>query len=123
MSYEAALVALLNPATPGRVYRIRLPQNAVTPAQTYQRISTVHGYEHRGDDQLPTVRVQVDCWADDPDVADTVADAGPRSLSGHSDNFFQRIEVADDRELDEPDIGLYRRSVDLMLAFREEPAP
>jgi hypothetical protein len=119
VSYEAALVTLLNTATPDAVYRGELPENAPLPAQSYTRVDTVKGYAHDGDDRLPTVRVQVDCWANDADAADTVADAGPRALSGYSDDFFQRIEIADDRELDEPDNGIFRRMVDLLITYSE----
>lgn len=120
MSYEERLVELLE--TAGTVYRIRLPINAELPAQTYQRISSPHAYDHSGDVGLVTARVQVDCWALDPDVADELANAGPLALSGRADDFFSLIEVADDRELDEPDTGIFRRSVDLMLTYPEEAA-
>lgn len=119
MSYEAALVALLDPATSSRVYRMRLPENATLPAQTYSRVSTDHDYVHEGDTGLETVRVQVDCWANDPDAADATAVAGPLALSGYSDDFFQMIEVVNDLELDEADTGIYRRVVDLMLTYSE----
>lgn len=120
MSYEEALVALLEPAVEQRVYRIRLPEDAALPAIVYQRIGTPHEYDHSGDIGIVKTRVQVDCWADDPDVADDLATTGPLALSGYSDDFFQMIEVAGDQELDEPDTGLYRRAVDLMLTYRED---
>jgi hypothetical protein len=100
------------------VYRAPLPQKSALPAITYQRISTVRGYAHDGDELLLTVRMQVDCWAATPDDADTLAEAVTGALSGYSDDYAQRIEVADDREFGEEEVDIGRRIVDLLITYR-----
>ncbi len=118
MSLEAFVRGRLLPVNP-RVYRQRLPQNVTLPALTYQRIGSVRGYAHDGDDRLPEVRVQIDCWARDPDDVDTLAEGVTAAMSGYSDATYQRVLVDDDREWDDPETKLFRRIVDVLVTRRE----
>jgi hypothetical protein len=117
MSVEVFLTTTLEPLFSNRLYRMRLPIEAVLPAGTYQRIDTEPKYTHDGDAHLPTARFQIDCWAADPDAADDVADLVRAALSGYSDDTYQSIFLADERELDEPDVGIYRRSIDFFITY------
>lgn len=118
MSVESFLFGKLTAVHP-RVYRVRLPQSATLPALTYQRISTGRDYNHGGDDLLPEHRMQVDCWARDPDTADTLATGVTTALSGYADATAQRVFITDDREWDDPETQLFRRIVDVLIAYRE----
>lgn len=119
MSLESLVTAMLEPLCESRVYRLTLPPAAQLPAISYQRISTVRGYAHDGDDQLPVVRLQLDCWAADPDEADALVDSVVATFTGYSDDTLQRVQVEEDREMDEPDSSAYRRTVDLLVAYAE----
>ena len=120
MSLEETLVNMLDPIFSNRFYRAELPQDAQLPAGTYQRISTTRGYTHGGDDHLPSIRMQVDCWGADPDSADDVAAAVTLATSGYSDDEFQMIEVLDDSAFHEPSVPIYRRSIDLRISYAED---
>lgn len=120
MSVEEFLVQQLEPFVGQRVYRQQLPIDAQLPARTYTRISAPHTYTHDGDDGLVKARFQIDNWADDADAADDVADDMIERLSGYSDPIIQSVMVADDRELHEPEVGVYRRSIDIEVAYQEE---
>lgn len=120
MSLETWLVGKLEDVCP-RVYRKRLPQSVTVPALTYQRISTVRGYELSADDELPTSRMQVDVWTRGADDADDLVASLVSTLSGYSDADVHRVEVEDDREWDDL-VGathdLDRRIVELLITYR-----
>lgn len=99
-----------------RVYRRRLPETATLPAITYNRISTAPEYSHDGDSGIPTIRFQIDAWADNPDVADELAEAAYARLSG------RRIEggstfIAGDGDDDNAESGTYRRILDVTITW------
>lgn len=118
MSQETFVVGKLEAVNP-RVYRYRLPQKVTLPALTYQRISTVRTYNHDGDDGLPTVRWQVDCWARDPDVVDTLAEGVTATFTGYADATRPAVFIGNDLEFDDVDSGLFRRIVDVLVTYRE----
>jgi hypothetical protein len=123
MTPEAWLVGELGQCGAGeRVYRRRLPETVVLPAFSYTRITTVGEYTHDGDSDLPTIRFQVDCWADDPDAADVLAIAAKGRLSGTRGPGGQpsAVYIDNDAETDDDESRTYRRVLDVMITWAGE---
>lgn len=50
------------------------------PCITFSRVATTYGYTHDGPDALYPIRVQVNCWALEPQDARAIADSVRASL-------------------------------------------
>lgn len=107
-----------------RVYPIMMPQQPTLPAITYQRISTTDRYAQDGSQDLPTVRVQINC------VAATLAAAGALSAAvrtaldvqhgttwdGHAIGASRRVGSV---TLFEPSIEAYMLADDYLITFAD----
>lgn len=67
-----------------RIYPMQVPQGAVLPAVTYQRISTIRAQDLRGSTGLADPRIQVDSWAESYTTAKAVAQEVRRALDGYA---------------------------------------
>jgi hypothetical protein len=74
----------------------------------------------RHEDNLPTKRIQIDCWSTSVDEARAVADA-IRSLfhyyERHNISGIQGVFITDEREDYEPDTLLHRVSSDYLVHY------
>lgn len=117
---RAALVSLVG----DRVFPRKLPQDAALPAIVYRRIGpTERALSQSGPDGLADARFQFDIWADDPDVADAVAEQLRLVLHGYRGSMGE-VEVGvsrvvNDLDEDEPSTGLFRRILDAQIQHRE----
>lgn len=131
MSLGAGIFARLDGATSAgsRVYPLALPQGAARPAITWQLVGgegplVTHADAHDGTATRPRyerARVQFDCWADTWLGADRLADELLRLVHG-SRGAWGAVPVGAaflETDLDErdPDLGTYRRIVDVMVQF------
>ena len=115
---DSAVAALIGT----RFYPNTAPQNPTKPYCTYQPISEFRRPTMRHDDNLPSARVQIDCWSTSVDQARAVADAiralfhyyEPESISGvqgvFADNGFEGYE---------PETLLHRVSRDYIVHYAE----
>jgi len=115
--------ALADPTVAGliatRFYPHQLPQTPTLPACTYFRVS----YRRVDAIDIPTVRVQVTCWASTYSGARTLADA-IKKASGHRKGTSAGLDicyssVANDLELRDATTGYFYVPVDFMVTYRE----
>jgi hypothetical protein len=97
------------------------------PAITYQRLGSTRPQHFEGRSHPTATRIQVDCWADDHDEAETVFDAVRVALDMKTSVFehqIQKIQIVDgsDQFIPEPDTELYRFTADY-LVHHAEAAP
>lgn len=106
-----------------RVYPLELPQGVTLPAITYQRISGPRVRSQSGPSGLAHPRIQLNCWARDYAGAVQLADVVRRALDGYRGAMGSTIVQASflDNDLDghEPDTGLWRRTLDVILWHEE----
>lgn len=69
-----------------RIYELRVPYTAPMPAITYQKIDAGYFSTLTRSLSIARPRIQVNCWADTPDVAREVAQAVRASLDGYDAN-------------------------------------
>ena len=143
---EQALVARLG-AVSGvtslvstRVFPMRAEQNSTRPYLTYSRVDTPERASAMGTDAgVAAALMQVDIWASTQlsmlNVAEAVPLAlqrwrGTQSISGGGsvdvlDTFLQRDadEPDDDPKGDGSSDGLFRRSMDFLIWYREAAVP
>lgn len=109
-----------------RVYPRRRPSGAVFPLITYTRIDTRRGQSHTGPDGLAEPRIQFDIWAADPDTADAVAEQLRLALNGYrgqmGDVEVGSAFVVGEHDDDEPELGFYRRVLDVQIQHAEAVA-
>jgi hypothetical protein len=109
-----------------RIYPNELPQGAALPAIVYQRISTVRFSTHDDapdKERLARPRIQLTCWAEDPDAAEDLGDEILSALSGLKDTIdgirIDAVLIENDLGDQEPDSGRHRRIIDV-FAFHAE---
>ncbi len=134
MSVRAAFAALLGsqPAVAAlvgsRIYPLVLPRRSRTyPAISYQMISdTLAADAADGTLEAHQARLQVNCWALTYAAADALAEAVVSALRGASDRAADPpiVDIHDVTRLDDhdpdagdPETGLYRQIVDLMVLY------
>lgn len=119
---RASLVSLVG----ARIYPLRLPQDPILPAVTYQRIGGPREEALGSDPGFARQRIQVDTWALTYASAKAVAKQVRLALERWSDDaasprvidsFIER-----DTDLDEPDVENYRVSQDYLVIHAEEVA-
>ena len=92
LSNYAGLTALVD----GRIYPSIMPQNALCPAVTYNRVSTMPISALGSDTILTRYRFQIDVWAETFKDASEVADQAQKALQRQSDdNGFEDIYIED----------------------------
>jgi hypothetical protein len=135
MTLGDGLYAYLSPvlSVGDRVYPITLPQGAVLPAVVYQLVGG-EGPLHSHSDAPEGVevrisyqrsRVQLGCWADSVRAAELLAAEVERAVDGFT-GFWGGVPIASalvDVSLDDyrPDIGKYRRIVDVLVQWTAIP--
>ena len=137
MSLGPSIFGYLDGATSAgsRVYPLALPQGATRPAITWQLVGgegplVTHADVRDGGVARPRserVRVQFDCWADTWLAADRLADELLALVHGFRGTWGDvpigsalKETDLDDRD---PDLGLYRRIVDVMVQFTAGTGP
>lgn len=124
LAAQPAVTALVG----NRIYPLLLPRTGrVYPAITYQAISDPPAAEAEGGTlEAREARVQVNCWATTYAAADAVADAVVSGLRLNSDrsaatpilNAYDVTRLDDhDPDAGDPETGLYRQIVDMMVLY------
>lgn len=108
---DATVAALIDE----RVYPVSLPQTAVLPAVTYQRVFGTEGITHQGPSGLERTRIQFDCWATTYAEATALAEAVTDAL-----RVYPEARIANVMDAPEPDVALRRRLVEVSIWHREE---
>jgi hypothetical protein len=116
---QPAVTALIG----ARLFPLRLPQGAAFPALTYQRVAGGEDVTHQGRSGLGRARMQLDCWAATYGQAIALADAVKDALVGYRGAMgatpFAAGRLANEIDLDEPDLNVYRRMVEVPLWVAE----
>ncbi len=107
---QPAIAALIGE----RVYPLVLPQGAALPAITYQRISSVRESSHEGPSGLAHPRFQLNCWSGTYAGARAMADAVRPSVNA-TRSLGQATFLVDDHDDYDPETGLYRVILDVIL--------
>lgn len=109
MSFQSALRdALANhpevaPLVADRIYPRRLPEGWMAPAITYFRVSSSPVLSQEGV-SLDNPRIQIDCWANDPDTAEELSIAVRHALAGRwPTSMAQSAIPISDQNVDDPD--------------------
>lgn len=123
MSFEATVHAIgtadatLNALINGRLVRDSLPLNYPLPAVVYRRIAGAPEMAHDGPAGVAIIRLQFDCWADNPGTAEELATAVEGAYGGYRATAFGRkvdgARVVANVSFPEPDTQLSRRIVDV----------
>ena len=117
-----------------RVYPLTLPQGAVLPAVVYQLVGgegPLHSHGDAHDGTAPAgssyqrSRVQLGCWADRARAAEVLAAEVERAVDGFTGSWGA-VPIASalvDISLDDyrPDVGKYRRIVDVLVQWTATP--
>ena len=116
-----------------RVYPLMLPQGAVLPAIVYQVVGGEgplhsHGDAHDGPDagaSFRRSRVQLASWADSARAAELLATEVETAVDGFS-GTWGAVPIASalvDTSLDDwrPDVGRYRRLLDVLVQWTRTP--
>jgi hypothetical protein len=130
-AYLLADAAISTAVGGARVYPLRLPQGQLLPSVVYQRVSGQGVHHNQGPSVLTRPRLQIDCWAADPDAAAALADLVKERLDGFRGPMpfgadsppatvtVQGIFFEDERDLFDADAQLYRVSRDYWVWFEE----
>lgn len=122
---DPTLDALLS----GRIYPGIAPQGASLPRLTYNRISTQDDQAMDGPAGLPQTRLQIDVWGDSHDAVRAIVARLLALLNGTGGAWGDAWVACSEREdqrtsyeppVDASDQGVYRESVDLVVAYNED---
>ena len=114
-----------------RIYPLQLPQDVTQPSIVYQRVSGQGSHHMQGPSSLTRPRLQIDCWADNPDDAAALADLVKVRLDGFRGTIpygsdspqatvnVQGVFFEDERDLFDAATTLYRTSRDYFFWFDE----
>lgn len=102
-----------------RCYPIRLPQEPVLPAITYQRIDAPRIVTHSGGGALVASRFQISCWAATYAEAIELAERVKAAFGNWHRAYGGTAIVQTQADLYEPDTGVYHVPVDVILWYRE----
>ena len=110
------------PALGGRVYPLKLPQNVLYPAVSYQRISGLRISAFKRDATPVDATIQVDIYGEHgkgyeafESIVQSVRAALQRQASGNAIDMFLTAERDDYEE----DTELYRKAYDVRVWYRE----
>ena len=110
------------PALSGRVYPLKLPQNVLYPAVSYQRISGLRISAFKRDTTPVDATIQVDLYCERGNgyaafmgYALSVRVALQRQASGNAIDMF----LAAERDDYEEDTDLFRKTYDVRVWYRE----
>jgi len=132
MIIEEALVTQLEIAATtadARIYPQPLPQQATLPAITYLRVSSVREYTLSGPDHLPSVRFQLNCWADTLSAVLILKEEVRSALDGWNASsglmggaggvVVQACYLVDERSTYEPAPSRYVEQLDFIVTHNE----
>jgi hypothetical protein len=110
-----------------RIFPLMLPQQAVFPAITYQRVSTVRNerdgsYSHDGYSGMGWARFQVSIWSDDYGQITELAAAMRAFLHAFVTspwNGQPMNKLLNEMDTDEPERDLFQRIIDARIWFQE----
>lgn len=112
--------------SPVRVFHDMAREGMARPYVVLQRISTQHIENLQNSAGLALARTQVDCWADEKDDCDNLAEEVRKSLQGFAgtvNGIEIRVDgIDEERSLPEPpmagrDRPIYRWSFDVMVWY------
>lgn len=123
MTLEAGFKAFMTERLPAvHVHPLRLPHTPLLPAITYRVIDTVPSPSHGGPSGLLTPRIQLDCYADTHEAAVALGAAVRGHLDGFvgtwGDTIIRPCLLEDERDIDEPNVKLWRRMLDFRITYR-----
>lgn len=102
-----------------RIYPVLLPQAPTFPAMTYQRVSGSRVQSLTGPSGMAHPRFQIDCWAQTYDGAKELAAAVMTELDGYrgtmGDTRVGGVIVYGDRDIYEPDVEIFRVTIDITI--------
>lgn len=114
-----------------RVYPLVLPQGEKRESIVYSRISGLGDHHMQGPSGLSRPRIQIDCWAQNPDAADELGRLVKERLDGFQGSILwgenspqeaiviQGIFFESEREGYDDASWLYRSSKDYFVWFAE----
>ena len=114
-----------------RIFPIKLQQGQTNPSIVYSRISGLGDHHSQGASGLSRPRMQIDCWAQDPDVADLLARLVKERIDGFQGSMLwganspdeaivvQGIFFDSEREDYDDNVSMYRSSKDYLVWFEE----
>jgi Protein of unknown function (DUF3168) len=106
-----------------RFYHLRLPDEAVLPASTFQRIDASRVYAHATAGGLPRARYQLTHWGATPMDAQALADAIRHRLDGFHGTMsgvrVDSVECVDGPDLDDPETQTFRSIRDYFMQHTE----
>lgn len=113
-----------------RIFPLRLPQGIREPSIVYRRITEVGDHHMKGPSGLTGPRMQIDCWAPDPDQAEQLANLvkarldgyrGPMAAPGSPPDVIAVQGIFFDSSRDDYDgtAELYRVSRDYFVMYEE----
>jgi hypothetical protein len=116
-----------------RVYPLTLPQGATLPAVVYQLVGGEgplhsHGDAHSGDGagaSFQRSRIQIACWAESARAAELLATEVKQVVDGFTGTWGP-VPIASalvDTSIDDwrPDVGRYRRMLDVVVQWTRIP--
>lgn len=110
-----------------RIYPEFIPQNRPVPAIVYQRILKETPYHLGGQGTLVAPRIQLSCWADDPDTRATLAELVRNRISGYQGNLgglsplgeTEGIIIVNELHDHESETGRFRALLDVKVWHQE----
>src|SRR5580765_3330794 len=106
-----------------RFYHLRLPDEAVLPASTFQRIDASRVYAQSLAGGLPRARYQLTHWGTTPMAAQSLADAVRKRLDGFHGTMsgvrVDSVQCEDGPDLDDPETFTFRSIRDYFIQHTE----
>lgn len=115
LSTVAAITTYVGASSSARIYPVYLPQDPTLPAMSYQRISSQPQVSMGGFCNLDNPRIQIDCWATSYSAVKGMAEAVRDAMMSAAG--FNALEISD-QDLFEPDLEIYRVSIDFSCWFK-----
>jgi hypothetical protein len=114
-----------------RVFPLKMPQGETRASIVFTRVSGLSGVTSSGAERVARPRIQIDCWASDPDAAASLADLVKERIEGFTGTVqwdenspgnavkIQGVFMDMEREDFDDVAKLYRVSRDYMVWFEE----
>ena len=129
LSGAAGVTSLVGGSRSPRIFPVTIPQGKSVPAVVFQQIGSDDLTTCDGPGDFRTDRVQITCWADDPDDARSLAEevrdamqseAASGSLGSVTVDYCCILDEGDAINLDEPSERLHRygKRQDYEIAYR-----
>lgn len=116
------LAGALNLLIDHRIYPLKMPQNNIYPAITYQLIGNTAISLLASDTDIETPRYQISCWGDDftsaKDVALQVKTALIRVSGTYSGIIVMDITFDNENDIHDPETDKYQTAIDITMWHR-----